>query len=209
MFTSPSGHKYIGQTCNLQKRITSHKNIKNSRCSVFNRAIKKYGFENFDLEILKENLSQEEAHKYEEYYIKSYNTISPNGYNLTSGGLNYTRSTETSQKMSKSKKGIKIHDETSKQKIREYQTGKHRSDETKKKMSYSKIGENNHWYGKYGDKHHSAKQYIITFPDGHEELIIGLAAFCRAHDLNGSKLALVAQGKRTHHKSFKCAFILN
>ena len=52
-----NGKSYIGQSVQLETRYNSHKrNYNNSNLSVYNskfyRAIRKYGFENFDYEIL-------------------------------------------------------------------------------------------------------------------------------------------------------------
>lgn len=51
------------------------------------QAIRKYGIENFNITVLEENISDEDIDEKEKYYIKYYNTIAPNGYNLTEGGL--------------------------------------------------------------------------------------------------------------------------
>ena len=91
-YTSPSGKSYIGQTVNsLEKRARAN-GIGYKPCPIFYRAIQKYGFQNFSCEILKtiKNDSLEEIGKelnyWEQYYIKMYNTMSPNGYNVRAGG---------------------------------------------------------------------------------------------------------------------------
>lgn len=106
-FTSPSGKSYIGQTNNFSRRKSQHKHA-SSTCSVLHTAIKKYGFENFNIEILAEKLDVEEANILEEQYIKEHNTLIPNGYNVLYGGKNYTRTEEHKQILSKSKKGIPL-----------------------------------------------------------------------------------------------------
>lgn len=76
-------------------------------------AIKKYGWDNFEHEILKTGLTKEEAKKYESYYIKQYNTLAPFGYNLTGDG-EYPDiiSEETKQKMRESHLGVKLSEKT-------------------------------------------------------------------------------------------------
>ena len=56
------------------------------RYSCFYNAIKKYGWDNFEHEILENNLTYKQACEKERYYISFYNTKAPNGYNLTDGG---------------------------------------------------------------------------------------------------------------------------
>ena len=54
--------------------------------SCFYNAIKKYGWDNFEHEILENNLTYKQACEKERYYISFYGTKAPNGYNLTDGG---------------------------------------------------------------------------------------------------------------------------
>lgn len=54
---------------------------------MFHNALLKYGYENFDWEVLKECSSQEELDYYEDFYIKEFDTLNKDkGYNLKSGG---------------------------------------------------------------------------------------------------------------------------
>jgi hypothetical protein len=50
------------------------------------------------------------------------------------------------------------------------------------------------------------KSYIVTHPDGHEETIHGLQAFCTQWGLTQSCLALVARGRAHQHKGFVIRF---
>lgn len=85
--------KYIGQTNNFKRRSKQHRedsfmNYNEARYrQPIHQAIRKYGIENFKIEILEENIPTDKIDKKEQYYIKKYNTIAPNGYNLTEGGL--------------------------------------------------------------------------------------------------------------------------
>ena len=47
--------------------------------------------------------------------------------------------------------------------------------------------------------------YIITKPDGGNVTIDNLSKFCRENNLNKSTMYLVMNGKRNHHKHFKCS----
>lgn len=105
-FTSPSGKSYIGQTKNLRTRIAAHKS--NSGCIAFKDAISKYGFESFTQEILKDNLTLDEANHWEEFYIAEFNTLVPHGYNLLSGGGNALHHENTKKKLSDKRKGSRM-----------------------------------------------------------------------------------------------------
>lgn len=84
--------KYIGQSTNLEKRRKEHLygylNIKsNSYNSLFYRAIRKYGIENFKYEIIFSSniLNSNSLNFLETYFIKKYNSYE-NGYNMNIGG---------------------------------------------------------------------------------------------------------------------------
>lgn len=97
-------------------------------------SIKKYGKDNFHKEILETFDFRSEAYKAQEKFINIYNTLEPNGYNISpKGGCNEknSHSEESKKKISKHNKG-KILSESTKEKIR--QSKLNISDETKKKI---------------------------------------------------------------------------
>ncbi len=99
-----SGKCYIGQTVNkMEQRWSAHKRKK--CCTALSAAIQKYGSNAFDVEVLETCLSLEEMDFLEIYYIKFYDSLAPNGYNLHTGGANHTVSDETREKQSKSHRG--------------------------------------------------------------------------------------------------------
>lgn len=107
---------YIGQTINtIQRRYngTSLKAIyENMHNDHLRRAMRKYGLDNFSIEILIESDSIDELNGYEQYYINIFNSMDPNhGYNKRDGGKNNKASTELKQKFSEIQtelKGIKV-----------------------------------------------------------------------------------------------------
>ena len=85
---------YIGQSINLEQRKYAHKSSAfNEKAkdydSQFHKAIRKYGLDNFDYEVIAEispeEYSREFLNSLEEYFIKYYNSYK-NGYNATIGG---------------------------------------------------------------------------------------------------------------------------
>ena len=116
--TSPSGKKYIGQA---KKVLSSGKkwgylsrwrdHISDSKtknyCRLLNNAIRKYGDENFTVELLCE-CTLDELNDKEIEYISMYNTVSPNGYNLTHGGHNCKQTPETQVLKSRSMIGKNV-----------------------------------------------------------------------------------------------------
>lgn len=80
---------YIGETkkTNPELRWNEHKRKieKGIGCPALQDAVKKYGIDKFKFEILI-ICFDEDRYKFEIEYIKKYNSISPNGYNLTKGG---------------------------------------------------------------------------------------------------------------------------
>ena len=85
-------------------------------------------------EYIKTCYSEEEMCSDEQYYIEVFDTLWPNGYNLTKGGDGVIPCEETRKKISLANKG-KHHSEETKQKISGVHKGKQTSEETKKKLS--------------------------------------------------------------------------
>lgn len=54
------------------------------------KAIRKYGIENFNFDIIEE-CSADELNEREKYWISYYNSYGENGYNLTPGGDGYLK----------------------------------------------------------------------------------------------------------------------
>ena len=80
--------KYIGQTKeHPRERRWGSSGTGYKTQQYFWRAIEKYGWNNFKSEILRDNLTKDEADKIEIELIALYDTTNPNkGYNISSGG---------------------------------------------------------------------------------------------------------------------------
>lgn len=101
-----SGKRYIGKSNNIAARWAAHrKDAKHSRGYAIHHAIRKYGLDAFDFEVLEFCDSDADALEAETYWIRWYDTMAPNGYNLTVGGEGGERSAETRRKLSEALKG--------------------------------------------------------------------------------------------------------
>lgn len=126
---------YIGISINPLERIKTHKKAL-SKYSDFHEALRKYGYEAFDYDIL-EWCDETYLPEREIYWIDYYDTYYGNGYNLTPGGVGWSP-------------GMK-HTPESLEKMRgenHPNWGKPRSEETKKRVGDAQRGEKNHRYGK-------------------------------------------------------------
>ncbi len=108
--TSPSNKKYIGQCVKLlssgkkwgylnrwKQHIRDATNGKDY-CRLLNNAIRKYNPENFIVEIIIE-CDIKDLDYNESFYIEQFNTLSPNGYNLTTGGKTISRQSEETKEL--------------------------------------------------------------------------------------------------------------
>lgn len=123
-----NGKKYIGITGqeSVRRRWKNGKGY--SKCPVFYNAIKKYGWDGFEHEVLFDGLSKEEAEAKEIELISLYKSNNNKfGYNVENGG-----------RVSKMSEAQKEH-------LRTINTGKKHTEETKKKMSASHIGKSATW----------------------------------------------------------------
>lgn len=77
--------QYVGQTIRpLQDRWRDHCRVKDD--NYFHRAIRKYGAENFTVEIIDTAETLEELDRKEMYWISKLGTLCPHGYNIMAGG---------------------------------------------------------------------------------------------------------------------------
>lgn len=80
-------HKiYIGKTNNFKKRKIEHTKVDINDNTLFHKALKKYGLENFNWEIIDWADTLEEINVLEKKYIEQFRSFKPNGYNMTKGG---------------------------------------------------------------------------------------------------------------------------
>jgi len=131
--------QYVGQTIckDVEKRWRQHRWPSNRNLGTYlSNAFKKYGIENFKFQIIC-ICFDEDCNRFEQDYIKKFNTVSPNGYNIESGGSNHICHPDTKKKLSEINKGTN-----------NPQYGKKWSMERKEKRKKDSIGNKNPNYGR-------------------------------------------------------------
>ena len=143
--TSPSGKIYIGITS--MKPESRWKNGEGYRTQMFYNAIKKYGWDNFEHEILFDSLTKEESEKKERELISYYKSNQKDyGYNIDNGGSSIgSHSEATKQKLSANMIGDtrnkgRIHTDIARKHMSESHIGHKLTEETKRKLSELNTG---------------------------------------------------------------------
>lgn len=162
---------YIGKTTKerASDRFSQHRYLarhleQEKGSSYLHKAMNSYGVDNFSFEVI-EICDNELLNEKEQYWIREYNSMSPNGYNLTSGGegtVGYSReqTVEERQKRSESNKKFFEENPEAKQQISERTKKLWENDEYRQKVTegvnnFYKThpdifkGENNPMYGKH------------------------------------------------------------
>jgi group I intron endonuclease len=143
--TSPSNKVYIGITSmNPKKRWA---NGRGYRTQMFHYAIEKYGWKNFEHDILFEGLTKNEAEQKERELIAYYKSNQKDyGYNIDNGGSSFgSHSESTKQKFSKNMIGDtrnrgRVHTEETRKHMSEAHIDNKLTEETKRKLSEFNTG---------------------------------------------------------------------
>lgn len=99
-----NGKIYVGQTRQpLYKRWYRHTH--KSGCFAISNAIAKYGAENFTIEVIDKANTLSELNEKETFWIDKLNALSPNGYNIQTGGNAYALTELGRKHLSESHKG--------------------------------------------------------------------------------------------------------
>lgn len=163
--TSPSNKIYIGQSINLEKRLSKYKNVYCEGQPKLCNSLKKYGFDNHTfliIETIESNDIKSKLNEREIFWIEYYNSYN-DGLNCNKGGkgnVGVIISNETRKKYSLNRKGKqkpnitsfkkgnlhpffgkkRIHSEETKQKISLGNIGKKHTDESKRKIGEASKG---------------------------------------------------------------------
>ncbi len=141
--TSPSGKVYIGSSIDIENRLKYYKSLNCKGQKRLYNSLKKYTFENHLFEIIEE-CSIDVLYERENHFGFLYDVLGEKGLNSVLPKLNTNKvcvSDETKYKMSISKLGVKNnfynkrHSDETKQKIRNFQTGRKHTKEHRLKVS--------------------------------------------------------------------------
>jgi predicted GIY-YIG superfamily endonuclease len=88
-----TGLSYVGKTENFGRRVSQHISHRFTEDSIFHNALQEFDLRAFKWEVVDITDDYADAVEKEKYYIKTFNTIVPNGYNesYNSGGAPCTR----------------------------------------------------------------------------------------------------------------------
>lgn len=179
MHVFPNGKRYIGITkADVAERW---KNGFGYKAQFVFTAIVKFGWDNIEHHILHTNLTKKEACKIEKELIEKYkSTINENGYNVDLGG---------------DEQGF--HSELTKKKISQSKTGKKVSEETRKKLSIAMTDERK-------KKMIEASVKKCSKPVVCVETGIAYSSAKQAHIMTGIDLASICKCCK-HQKRYKTA----
>jgi group I intron endonuclease len=188
--------QYVGQTIckDVEKRWRQHRWPSNRNLGTYlSNAFKKYGIENFKFQIIC-ICFDEDCNRFEQDYIKKFNTVSPNGYNIESGGSNHICHPDTKKKLSEINKGTN-----------NPQYGKKWSKERKEKRKKDSIGNKNPNYGR-----ESVNRKTVGMFNSENKLIEKFNSVREASDktkINESSISGVCNGKHIKAGGFVWKFI--
>ena len=89
-----NGKCYVGQTCQKPQARWGKQGSGYKAQQYFYRAIKKYGWNNFDHIILEENIPKEKINEREVFWAGYYHALAPEGYTLKVGSQNHAQNSK-------------------------------------------------------------------------------------------------------------------
>lgn len=182
---------YIGQTtlkyASQRWQVHKYDAKKKHKQYPLYRAMFKYGINKFKFEVIYVAKNLEELNEKEIEFIKIFNCLTPNGYNILHGGKNAKHTEETKKKIGLKSLGRKTF------------LGKKHSEETKQKISKIHKGKklNPNSYKKL-----LKKFYLIDVNNNIIE-VIGLKDFCRKNKYDVRSIQRLLSGKYKSYKGLK------
>jgi group I intron endonuclease len=190
---------YVGFTSTtIEKRYKEH-----IRCSKYAdknqklyNAIRKYGPENF---IVEQIYQGDDALQREDEFIKKYNAE----YNMIEGGNkppsqkgNTWKLSEEAKEKLRKPKPPRTPEHT--EKIASQLRGRKQPEDLVKKRTEANVNP----HKPYGNTNR-AKKYVVTYPDGSEQVVFNIAEWARENNFTKSSICQVCKGVREHTKGFR------
>lgn len=228
---SKNNKVYVGSSIDINDRWSRHKRLlrdgKHHNIHM-QRAWDLYGRDCFVFSILEVEVKRKRVIEAEQRWITLFNSCDQeNGFNIakTAGSrLGTKHSAETKQKISASGKGRKVPVdviEKRKQTLKDRDIKPSQACREAAIKSRKGVRPSQHLIdafvlsikGKKQSAEHvekrmarMRKKYILVSPNNEQLTVDNLPLFCKEHNLDSAKLCLVAQGKRNHHKQWKCQY---
>ncbi len=186
-----TGEFYIGFTSEkFRRRQKRHKmNALNGKKYHFYNAIRKYGWDNFEWEIIYQSKDKDHCLKImEPHFISEYDSFH-NGYNMTKGGdggPGYNHTIEMKIYM----RSLKLGGKQTKEHIQKsslVRTGQKQSQQTQN-LKAKKL----------------AKEWLLIDPSGNIWIIENLAYFSKRNKLSYSYLIAISKNRSEHYKGWTC-----
>ena len=202
--TSPSGKVYIGITGRSPaKRWDRGRGYQH--CAHFAAAIRKYGWDNIQHEILAEGLTREAAEAMEIELIANYRSTNPRrGYNIARGGRLSGMSEQGRAKLSQLMTG----DNNPTKRYGHPFEGKHHTEESRRKMSESAKAR----AGRYVTEETRRKlrdseqqRPVVCLNTG--EQYSGIHAAAEATGLSATKICAVCKGRRKSTGGLRWSYV--
>lgn len=191
---------YIGQTVRtLKERMMEHNR---HRTTMIDKALKKYGKENFNIELLDSANTLEELNEKEIYYINYYNSKKPNGYNLCNGGDNtkgFVHREISKIKMSNKKKGKYKGSEN-------HFFGKHHTLETRQQWSDKRKGLK-HLTEEQKEKLRTTKHTVKVMCVETQEIFNSVKEASQKYNLKATHITRVCKGKRKRTGNYHWKYV--
>lgn len=184
-----NGKCYVGIT-SQDVRIRWNRGWGYRYCPHFWKAIQKYGWDNFEHEILYVGLTKEEAEELEVSLIAEYRSADCNfGYNASLGGNAVGKHSDaTKKKLGSVRRGCH-HTEESKRKMSESHRGKSLSEEHIQKLKKAQ----------YGCKHHRARSVYQYTLSGEFVAVYGcISDAARKTGIPNQNIVKCCQGRRSY-----------
>ena len=226
-----NGKCYVGSHCTDNETLDFNRYYGCGKLIIL--ALKKYKKENFHRIILKQCETALESRKLEKHYIDLFDTLIPNGYNISpSGGMDKgmfgVHSEETKKKLSilrmgkepwnKGKKYEETFDEETTRRIKENLSKRAINRVGEKNSNYGNRGEKNPIFGikrtiehrnkirisKVGNKNPNAGKYKIITPDNKEFITLSATDFIREHpEYNINRQFIYRVSKKDNYNGWK------